>query len=75
VLQANPRVLKDPAAVVQTILLGEWSVNIGVRPWVRVPDYGPATGEIHRAVLEAFRSHDIVIPVPQREIHLIGSAV
>jgi small-conductance mechanosensitive channel len=40
-----------------------------------VPDYGPATGEIHQAVLEAFRSHDIVIPVPQREIHLIGSAV
>jgi small conductance mechanosensitive channel len=75
VLQANPRVLKDPAAVVQTILLGEWSVNIGVRPWVRVPDYGPATGEIQLAVLEAFRSHDIVIPVPQREIHLIGSAV
>jgi len=75
VLQANPRVLKDPAAVVQTILLGEWSVSIGVRPWVCVPDYGPATGEIHLAVLEAFRSHDIVIPVPQREIHLIGSAV
>jgi small conductance mechanosensitive channel len=71
VLQANPRVLRDPAPVVQTILLGESSVHIGVRPWVHVQDYVPAAGEIRRAVLESLRSHGIVMPFPQREIRLI----
>jgi small conductance mechanosensitive channel len=75
VLQSNSRVLKDPAPVVQTTLLGAWSVNIGVRPWVRVQDYVPASGEINRAVLESFRSRGIVMPFPQREVRLVGYAV
>ena len=74
VLRANSRVLQDPAPVVQTILLGESSVSIGVRPWVHVQDYGPATGEITRAVLEALRERGIVMPFPQREVRLISSA-
>ncbi|HXR88910.1 MAG TPA: mechanosensitive ion channel family protein [Steroidobacteraceae bacterium] len=74
VLRANSRVLQDPAPVVQTILLGESSVSIGVRPWVHVQDYGPATGEITRAVLEALRERGIVMPFPQREVRLIPTA-
>ena len=74
VLQANPRVLKDPAPVVQTILLGDSSVSIGVRPWVLVADYVPAAGEINQAVLETLRARGIVMPFPQREVRLIGGA-
>ena len=74
VLRANSRVLQDPAPVVQTILLGESSVSIGVRPWVHVQDYGPATGEITRAVLETLRERGIVMPFPQREVRLIPTA-
>jgi len=72
VLQSNPRVLKDPAPVVQTILLGDWSVSLGVRPWVAVQDYVAATGEINSAILEALRGRGIVMPFPQREVRLIG---
>ena len=36
VLQANPRVLKEPAPVIQTIMLADSSVNIGIKPWVTV---------------------------------------
>src|ERR1700722_1431223 len=39
VLQANARVLRDPAPIVQTLLLGDSSVSIGIRPWVSVTDY------------------------------------
>jgi len=74
VLQANPRVLKDPVPVVQTVLLGAWSVNIGVRPWVRVEDFGPAAGVINRGVLESLRVRGIVLPFPQREVRLLGPA-
>lgn len=74
VLQANPRVLKDPPPVVQPILLGDSSVSIGVRPWVLVADFVPAAGEINQAVLETLRARGIVMPFPQREVRLIGGA-
>lgn len=74
VLRANPRVLHDPAPVVQPTLLGESSVSIGVRPWVHVADYGPVTGEITQAVLESLRGRGIVMPFPQREVRLISAA-
>ncbi len=72
VLRDNPRVLQDPVPVVQTILLGDWSVSIGVRPWVHVRDYVPASGEINRAILESLRARGIELPFPQREVRLIG---
>jgi small conductance mechanosensitive channel len=72
VLAANPRVLHDPTPVVQTLLLGDSSVNIGIRPWVGATDYRSATGEINTAVLAAFRARGIVLPFPQREVRLIN---
>lgn len=74
VLQDNPRVLKDPAPIVQTTLLGEWSVSIGVRPWVQVQDFVPAAGEINRAILESLRERGVVMPFPQHEVRLLGAA-
>jgi len=74
VLQANARVLKEPAPVIQVALLADSSVNIAVRPWVGVPDYVAATGEINRALLEAFRERRIVIPFPQQEVRILANA-
>ena len=73
VLQANARILRDPAPVISVARLAESCVTIGVGPWVKVPDYVPAVGEINRAILEAFRSRNIVIPMPQREVRMIGA--
>lgn len=74
VLRGNARVLKDPAAVLQTSRLADSSIEIAIRPWVPVPDFGVATGEINKAVAESFNRKGIVIPFPQREVRLIGSA-
>lgn len=74
VLQANLRALKDPAPLIQVIRLADSSVTIGVRPWVSVPDYVAATGEINKAIVETFRGRNIVIPFPQQEVRLLGSA-
>jgi small conductance mechanosensitive channel len=73
VLEANPRVLREPQAVVQPMQFGDSSVSIAVRPWVAVQDQVAATGEIHAAVLAALRTHGVVIPPPQREVRLIGA--
>jgi len=70
-LRANSRVLKDPAPVVAVTRLAEWSVNIAVKPWVGVNDYGAVTGELNRSIMATLRGRNIVIPVPQQEIHLV----
>jgi small conductance mechanosensitive channel len=64
VLAANPRVLKDPAPVVQAATLGEYSIRIAIRPWVGVRDFGPAPGEINPAVVRSFDARGIEIAVP-----------
>ncbi|HET7756431.1 MAG TPA: mechanosensitive ion channel [Steroidobacteraceae bacterium] len=72
VLAANPRVLTDPAAVVQPVQFGDSALLIAVRPWVPVQDQAQACGEVYTAVLAAFRARGVVMPVPQREVRLIG---
>ena len=64
VLEANPRVLKEPAPLVQTTALGEFSINLAIKPWVAVKDYGRTPGEINPAVLQAFAERGIEIAVP-----------
>jgi len=73
VLSVNPRVLKDPAPVVRVAFLADSSINIMVKPWVNVPDYGPVSGEINKAIVEEFRARKVSIPFPQREVRLLNS--
>jgi small conductance mechanosensitive channel len=73
-LQANPRVLQEPAPIVGVIRLADSRVSIGVNPWVKVPDFGAAAGEINQAIVETFRRKNIVIPLPQREIRMLPTA-
>jgi len=70
-LRSNPRVLADPAPVIHVSVLADSSVDIAVRPWVAVPDYVVAQGEINKAIVEAFRGRNIVIPFPQREVRML----
>jgi small conductance mechanosensitive channel len=72
VLQANPRVLREPQPVVQPMQFGESAVSIAVKPWVAVQDLMVATGEIYTAVLAALRARGVVLPPPQREVRLLG---
>jgi small conductance mechanosensitive channel len=73
-LQANPRVLKDPAPPILVSQLADSSVTVGAYPWVNVSDYGAAGGEINKAVIETFRARGIVIPPPRRDVRLLGNA-
>ena len=72
ILRENPRVLKDPAAVVGITKLGDSSINISVQPWVTVGDYGPAQLELYKTIVEQFRGKHIDIPFPQSEVRLLG---
>ncbi len=72
VLAASSHVLKDPAPVVQVSRLADSAINIAVRPWTAVEHYGAAHSEVTRGIVETFRTRDIVIPFPQREVHLLN---
>lgn len=72
IVEQNSRVLKDVAPEIGISLLGDSSVSISVKPWVRVPDYGPAQAEIYEQLLDRFKRENILIPFPQREVRLIG---
>lgn len=74
VLQRTSAVLKDPAPVVRVSVLSDSSINIAIKPWVPVQEYGPAMGEINKAVVEEFRVRKISIPFPQREVRLLNPA-
>ena len=74
VLNRNGRILNDPAPVVRVATLADSSINIMVKPWVNVPDFGPASGEVNKSIVEEFRARNISIPFPQREIRLLNPA-
>jgi small conductance mechanosensitive channel len=71
VLNANPRIMKDPAPVVRVTTLGDSSVTIAMRPWAQVTEAGVAGSEVVRAILEQFRAAGIKIPFPQREVRML----
>ena len=73
VLSANPRVLKEPAPIVGVTLLADSSINIAIKPWVKVDDFVPAQVEINQAVAEQLRAANISIPFPQREVRLLNN--
>jgi small conductance mechanosensitive channel len=73
VVRSNTRVLKELNPAIGVTTLGDSSVNIAIRPWVNVPDYGAATAEIYQAIVEQFRASNIEIPFPQREIRLLNA--
>jgi small conductance mechanosensitive channel len=71
VVRANPRVLAEPAPIIQVVTLADSAVQIAAKPWVSVADFGTAEGELNLAILEALRRRGISIPYPQREVRLI----
>lgn len=71
VLAAAPSVLKEPAPVVAVHRFGESSIEIAVRPWSKIGDFGGGAGEIKLALNEAFRANGITIPFPQREVRML----
>jgi small conductance mechanosensitive channel len=74
VLSRSPRVLKDPVPVVAVGDFGHSSVEILVRPWTAIAEFGDAAAELKVAVLEAFRGRKIDIPFPQCEVRVVNGS-
>jgi small conductance mechanosensitive channel len=71
-VRANPRVLPEPTPVIQVVTLADSAVQVAIKPWVAVADYGAIAGELNLSLVEELRRRGIGIPYPQREVRLIG---
>lgn len=70
IIEADERVLKDPAPVVAVSELADSSVNFVVRPWVNSADYWAVLWDTTEAVKLRFDEEGISIPYPQMDVHL-----
>jgi small conductance mechanosensitive channel len=74
VLAKNNKVLKDPAPAVVVGAFGDSAIELLVKPWSKLSEFGPAGAQIKLDVIEAFRAHRIDVPFPQREVRVVGPA-
>ena len=69
-VSSSEYVLDDPPLKVTVASLGDSSVNLAVRPWVKASDYAPASHEITERIKKALDAAGISIPFPQRDVHM-----
>lgn len=67
----HPKVMQDPAPSVVFTAFGDSSLNFDLRGWVPDIDFRASTkNEIMYEINRLFRENNIVIPFPQRDIHI-----
>jgi len=67
---SDPKVLKDPAPVVQVVNLGESSVDLTLFAFARNEDYGEARSGVIEAIRNELIGNGLNIPYPQRDLHV-----
>ena len=69
--QDQPRVLRDPAPVIQLSNFGADGLEFTVGYWIADPEVGQGglRSDINLAILAALRTNQIDIPYPQRVVH------
>lgn len=70
VMTSHPQVLGEPAPTMAVVELADSSVNLAVRPWVRVDDSGQVRGDILEQIKLRFDEAGINIPYPQQDIRV-----
>lgn len=70
VLKDEPRLLAEPAPTIAVAELGDSSVNLVVRPWVKTEDYWTVRFDLTEKIKQELDKAGISIPFPQRDVHL-----
>lgn len=70
ILEADDRVLRDPAAVVRVASLAESAVSLTVRAWVRTDDYWDVFFDNNERFYRELPGKGLHFPFPQLDIHM-----
>lgn len=71
VIDADARILADPAPFVAVGALADSSVNIVVRVWTRQEDYWAVFHETYQKIYAEFNRQGIDFPFPQQTVHVV----
>ena len=70
VLDADTRILQEPAYLIEITQLADSAVNIVVRAWVNSSDYWNVFFEMNAKIYKTLPQRGINFPFPQMDIHL-----
>ena len=68
-IEADPRILKDPAPFIGLSSLSASSVDIKVRAWAKTSDYWDVVFDFNKTVYATFNKEGIGFPFPQLTVH------
>lgn len=71
IVSSNDKVAKNPEPKIGINEFADSSVNIYARLWCKPADYYDVLFDLNRKVFAEFNSGGIVIPFPQRDVHII----
>lgn len=74
VIEADARILKDPAFGIALLELGEKGMIFAVNLWVNRADYGPVLVAMNECVKKAFDRNGVTLPSPKQEVHIHPAA-
>ncbi len=74
VMEKHEKVLSDPAPFVGVSEMADSSVNLAVRPQCKPEFFWDVFFEINEQMKIALDDHNITIPFPQRDVHMINSS-
>lgn len=69
-VQADSRILAEPAPKIALAEFADSSVNFVVRPWVKTTEYWDVRFDLLDRIKKTFDERSITIPYPQRDVHL-----
>ena len=70
IVDADERILEDPACVIRVHELADSSVNFVVRPWVAAGDYWGVYWDLTETIKKRFDQEGISFPFPQQDVHV-----
>ncbi len=70
IIEADNRILKDPAYMIAVGELADSSVNFTVRVWAKTEDYWSVFFDMTEQVKLKFDENNISIPFPQTDVHI-----
>lgn len=69
IIDADPRILKDPAPMIALGALSASSVDIKVRAWAKTADYWDVYFDMNKIVYDTFNKEGIGFSFPQLTVH------
>ncbi len=69
IIQADTRILSEPAPFIEIGELASSSVNVKVRVWVKSADYWDVLFNMNQTVYTTFNKEGIAFPFPQLTVH------